>query len=384
MATDKHKYPSVHCGLVRAAVRLLEEENHPAAKRFQAGEIELLVSEAAAPDRMGDRQQGTGRHYYCAVTPDGVPVEPADFPGVFPNGTGRPAPSPLTMAEAEYRTALALERAGKFAPAMLSLARAAHMIEDICCPPHSTGLTYFSRYGKQHRRYEAQAAALFWGGEYSDADFVTAAEQWAAPAKGLVPYDLYTDLVPDLTEAKGFQHRGGFVTICNQLAVSSAADLPSVLGGDEAVREASIRKQLAASVANTAALFAAFHRDAADPDLPVWLERTPYRLYSFGAQKNLFDDPIYLDFDEDGAITLHTLEGDALSVGRFGKVTLADPQPGLTTAFRFGCEPLLTLFPAGDQSRPVACSGTRLYTANRRFMRGLRHTVQTSFALIPD
>ena len=63
---------------------------------------------------------------------------------------------------------------------------------------------------------------------------------------------------------------------------------------------------------------------------------------------------------------------------------LTDPQPGLVSQFRFGCEPLLTLFPNGDQSRPVACSGSRLYTANRTLLRGLRLTVQTAFALIPE
>ena len=384
MAADKHRFPSVHCGLVRAAVRLLEIENHPAAKRYEEGEIEMLVSEAAAPDRVGDRQQGRGRHYYCAGTPDGLPVLPADFPGCYPNGKGLPAPSPLTMAEAEYRTALSLERAGKFAPALQSLARTAHMIQDICCPPHSTGMTYFSRYAMQHKRYEAQAAELFWRGEFGDSDPATAAEQWAEPAKGLALYEQYVGLVPDLSEAKGFLHRGGFFEICNQLAVSSAAELPSVLSGDEHVRAASIRRQLAVSVAQTAALFAAFDRDVNDPEISVWEERTPYRLYSFGAQKALFRDPLYLDFDENGAVCLHTLEGAALCAGRFGRVQLTDPQPGLVSQFRFGCEPLLTLFPNGDQSRPVACSGSRLYTANRTLLRGLRLTVQTAFALIPE
>ena len=383
MAADKHKYPSVHCGLMRAAARLLETEQPAAARRYEPGTVELLVSEAAAPDRVGDRQQGSGMHYFCAVTPDGLPVLPADFPGCFPNGKGAAAPSPLTMAEAEYRMALSLERAGRYAPALQSLARAAHMIQDICCPPHAAGLTYFSRYAMQHKRYEGQAAEIFWG-KKKNGDPAAAAHTWAEAAAGLAPYDQYTNLVPDLSTAEGFLHRGGFIEICRQIATASAAELPSVLSGDDKLREASIRRQLAASVAQTAALFAAFDRDAADPSIAVWQERTPYWLYSFGAKKNLYRDPLYLDFDENGDITLHTLEGATLCVTRMGGVRLTDPQPGMKTTFRFGCEPLLTLFPAGDQSKPIAYSGGRLFAASRFLLRGLRLTVHTSFALIPD
>ena len=84
---DKHLYPSVHCGIIRAALILLEQTAHPAAKRFSAGDAEAMVSEAAAPDQIGDRQQGRGLHYYCAVKPDGTVLP-------FPVTTG-----PLTEAE---------------------------------------------------------------------------------------------------------------------------------------------------------------------------------------------------------------------------------------------------------------------------------------------
>ena len=78
---DKHLYPSVHCGIVRAALLLLEQTAHPSARRFSAGDAEAMIGEAAAPDQLGDRQQGRGLHYYNAVRADGtaLPLHPAQM-----------------------------------------------------------------------------------------------------------------------------------------------------------------------------------------------------------------------------------------------------------------------------------------------------------------
>lgn len=381
---DKHIYPSVHRGIVRAALQVLELEAHPAAQRFSAGDAEALIEEAAAPDKIGDRQQGRGMHYYNAVRPDGqhLPFHPA-LCG-YCNGKGAPAPSPLTMMEAEYRTALALSRAGKFYPAMKSLSRTMHMLADICCPPHCCGLTYFSRYAVAHKRYESRAAAIFWNNAPAQLSEYQSAMEWAKKAVGTVPYDTYNDLLRGSTPvSKGTWQSGRFSEICNQLALSGAAELNAVLGDDEIARDRSIERRLLLSVANCAALLAAFDRDAADPALTLWEEQHPYWLKSFGTAFVVTKEPLYLRFEEDGAVTLSTQEGRYLTVGPMNRVLLRESQADGITRFRFGREPLLTLYPEGDQKRLLAQIRGQMHCIRRvSQMQGNLFLSQVSFALV--
>ena len=381
---DKHIYPSVHRGIVRAALQVLEEEEHPAAKRFSAGDAEALIEEAAAPDKIGDRQQGRGLHYYNAVRPDGkaLPFHPA-LCG-YCNGKGAPAPSPLTMLDAEYRTALALYRAGKYYPAMKSLSRAMHMLADICCPPHCCDLSYFSRYAVAHKRYESRAAVMFWNSSPAQLSEYNSALEWAKQAVGTVPYDTYTDLLRGSTPvSRGTWQSGTFAEICNQLALSGAMELSAVLGDDEIARDASVTKRLLLAIAHCAALLAAFDRDVQDDSLNIWQEKHPYWLKSFGTAFVATEDPLYLSFEEDGSCTLSTLEGQYLAVGKMGRVLLSDSQSDLVTRFRFGREPLLTLYPDGDQKHLLAQIRGQLHCIRRvSHLQGNLFLSQVSFALV--
>lgn len=381
---DKHIYPSVHRGIVRAALQTLELEGHPAAKRFSAGDAETLIEEAAAPDKIGDRQQGRGMHYYNAVRPDGTPLPLHTAICGYCNGKGAPAPSPLTMFDAEYRTALALSRAGKFFPAMKSLSRAMHMLADICCPPHCCGLTYFSRYAVAHKRYESRAAAIFWNSAPAQLSEYHAAVEWAKKAVGTVPYDTYTDLLRGCTPTdRGMWQSGAFSEICNALAVSGAAELDAVLGDDELKRDVSIERRLLLAIANCAALLAAFVRDAEDPSLNLWEERRPYWLKSFGTAFVVTKEPLYLQFEDDGAVKLATQEGRYLTVGRMGRVLLSDTPAEGITRFRFGREPLLTLYPEGDQKRLLAQIRGQMHCIRRvAQLQGNLFLSQASFVLV--
>lgn len=375
---DKHQYPSVHCGIVRAAVQLLDLEEHAAAKRYSAGDTETLAEEAAAPDRIGDRQQGRGMHYYCAVKPDGTPLPYHPLLGGYCNGKNAPAPSPLTMLDAEYRTALSLYRAGKFIPAMKSLSRALHMLADICCPPHSCGLTYFSRYALAHKRYEARAAEIFWCSEPSHTSAYTVASDWAKKAIGTVPYETYTGLLRGGVPQKGGTWQSSqFAEICNQIALSGANELSAVLDDDELARDASITHCLLLAIAHCAALLAAFDRDVQDTALTVWEEQHPYWLKGFGTAFVLSREPLYLQFEDDGAVKLLTQERQFLAAGRAGQTFLTEERAGLTTRFRFGREPLLTLYPEGDQQRVLALIRGQLHCVRRRTVR----QTQTFFVL---
>ena len=82
-----------------------------------------------------------------------------------------------------------------------------HMLADICCPPHTAGLTYFSRYAGAHKRYEARAAELFRDSDPASLIEYDAAKCWAEKAAGSVPFSAYTDLlrgsVPRRVTARG-------------------------------------------------------------------------------------------------------------------------------------------------------------------------------------
>ena len=369
---DKHLYPSVHEGIVRAALIALAAHDPDAASRFSVTDAQILVSEAAAPDRIGDRQQGRGMHYYCAVTPEGETLPAHPLTHSFCNGKHRYAPSPLTMLDAEYRAALALNRAGKRQAAMRSLSRAMHMLADICCPPHSCGLTYFSHYAYAHKRYEARAAELFRGCPEQD---------WAAQIADIIPEykGLLRGTFPD---KDGTWHAGTLTEICNALARSGAEELPAVLGDDKNLRDRSIVRRLRASVANCTALLSAFDRDMREDAPCIWREHHPYWLKSVGTAFVVSKEPLYLEFADDGAVKLSTQDGRFLAVSRLGSVYLTSQTAGLTTSFRFGREPLLTLYPDGDQTYLLSMSRGSLHCVRRSAVRrSTGFSMQTAFVL---
>ncbi|MBR3268810.1 MAG: hypothetical protein IKI58_08870 [Oscillospiraceae bacterium] len=379
---NKHLQPSVHRGIVRAAAVLLELEQHPAAKRFSAGDIETMVEEADAPDKVGDRLRGKGLHYYCAVTPEGKPLPFHPVIGGYCNANNAPAPSPLTMADAEYRAALMLYRAGKYYAAMKSLSRTMHMLADVCCPPHSCTMTYFSKYAYVHKRYEAQAQNVFWNGQ----DEVSASDAWAQRAVGTVPYDAYRDILRGTRpQEDGSWQCGQLTVIFNRLALSGSEEISAAAGDDNDARAESVARRVLLAIANCAALLAAFDRDAGDPQIRLYEERVPYWLKAVGKPYAVSKEPLYLEFEEDGSVTLSTRERRFLSVSRLGLVRLTDRTAGMTTRFRFGREPLLTLYPGGDQKRLLTvsygklfCTYRKLHVQNESFIR------QTSFVLVRE
>ena len=170
---------------------------------------------------------------------------------------------------------------------------------------------------------------------------------------------------------------------CNALAVSGAEHLHAVLDDDEIARDQSIKERLLCSIVNCAALLAAFDRDLDDLTLPVWEERHPYWLKSFGTAFVMSKDPLYLQFEDDGTVTLSTLEGAYLTVGKLGRVMVTDQTAGLETHFRFGREPLLTLYPNGDQEHLIAQLRGQLHSIRRiSHLQGALFQSQTSFVLL--
>ena len=197
------------------------------------------------------------------------------------------------------------------------------------------------------------------------------------PSAGRVPsaagYRLYIDeLMQDYR-----------LSVDETKSLSGAMELDAVLGDDEIKRDDSIKKRLLVAIENCAALLAAFDRDLQDETLSVWQERRPYWLKSFGSAFVATEDPLYLNFEDDGTVTLSTLEGQYLAVGKLGRVLLSDSQNDVITHFRFGREPLLTLYPDGDQKRLIAQIRGQLHCIRRvSHLQGNLFLSQVSFALV--
>lgn len=121
--------------------------------------VKNLVPYSKRPDKKGDYENGIGRHYYCAVTPAGK--EQSAVNTYFRNGIGKYYKSARTMFEEDYTMALTMHRAGFYDKSAEFLGRAVHMLSDMCCIPHVSGMTYFSPASSFHKSYELLAEAIY-------------------------------------------------------------------------------------------------------------------------------------------------------------------------------------------------------------------------------
>lgn len=149
---------SVHKNLVH---RMLPELYRyiPEARDIFEPHMEIFIDTLCAPDRDGDREVGTGKHYYCACNSFGMKLSPVA--GYYKNGIVRFSQSARSMMEEDYTMALTCFSAGFHEEALCYLARALHMLEDMCCLPHATRMTYCSPKKQVHRAYEDLAKMMY-------------------------------------------------------------------------------------------------------------------------------------------------------------------------------------------------------------------------------
>ncbi len=368
MKIDKHIYPSVHRGIVRAAYYLLKDRIPDAASFFTDADLRIMIEEAAAPDVIGDRQQGRGLHYFCAVTPEGKPQK-QNAVLFYPNGKGAFAPSPRTMFESEFQTAVMLLRANKRTAAMQSLSRAVHMIADLCCPPHVSGLTYFSKYGINHKRYESTAAAFFWGTE-TVREEVTAAKHWASRITDALPTKAFCDALipaqPDLCEVCADKSEK-LTSLFQQIAAESALELPIVLGENIPAFQKSITRRISASICNAAVVLEAFRTLILRTSVAYLREHQPYALRAANSTKPLTTDTVTVRFDDDGMFALCDKNGRFLTVNAMGHAIMQTQCGGSNSKFRLGREPYPTLYIGGDMNRVLGVRHDALGVLDRRF-----------------
>ena len=149
---------SVHKTLIYRALPMLSRLA-PETGEFYCRIKDILIDEVCHPDRTGDYEKGAGRHYYCVTDSHGIKKRPSH--GYYKNGIRKYAKSARSMLEEDYTMALTMYMAGFRKIAAGYLARAIHMLSDICCLPHATGMTYFSSKGNIHKAYESMARAMY-------------------------------------------------------------------------------------------------------------------------------------------------------------------------------------------------------------------------------
>ena len=148
----------VHKTLLLRSLIILKHID-PESEKFFSPMVKGMMYFSKRPDRKGDYEKGMGRHYYCAVNYSGRKQQAVN--GYYRNGIGNLYCSARTMFEENYTMALTMHRAGLTEQCAEHLGRSIHMISDICCLPHSTGMTYYSSARKMHKAYENFAEAIY-------------------------------------------------------------------------------------------------------------------------------------------------------------------------------------------------------------------------------
>lgn len=152
------KRSSVHHELLRRAMAILENASPEYAITIMPM-MKYMLHVVKKPDRKGDFEKGMGRHYYCSIDLIGNKVSPVC--GYYKNALGHFGKSARSMLEEDHTMALTMYSAGFIRQASGYLARAVHMLCDICCLPHASAMTYFSPNGRLHHAYEKAASYIY-------------------------------------------------------------------------------------------------------------------------------------------------------------------------------------------------------------------------------
>lgn len=149
---------SVHHILLERAADIVFS-HYPDYSDILSPMMKYMLHVVKKPDKKSDYENGMGRHYYCALNYMGDHVSPVR--GYYKNAVGTFGKSARSMLEEDYTMALTLYKSGFIMQSSGYLARAVHMLSDICCLPHALSMTYFSPSRKIHQAYEKLASYLY-------------------------------------------------------------------------------------------------------------------------------------------------------------------------------------------------------------------------------
>jgi hypothetical protein len=228
--SEKKQTPQteIHQEILLRSMKLLEGAAPEATELIQPM-VKIMLPYTVLPDDKDDRENGAGRHYYCACNTDGRPFSPVG--GYYRNGKDLFARSARTMFEEDYTMALTMYHAGFTGQSAVYLGRAVHMMSDMCCLPHTVKWTYFSKKRSLHICYEELAHVM------------------------------YPEFVPEQTigyeHLRRFAMRSSFTTALNMNAEKIAREIPELTASPET----EIKKRLYDTEQAVAALLYRFYRD---------------------------------------------------------------------------------------------------------------------------
>ena len=220
-----------HEDITGFALDMIEKEKKNQLVAFYKNYRDKLCEGSKAPDLEGDVDKAPGAHYYSSLDLKGKSLPMKE--GFYRNRLGKYHKSARTLLEENYTSALSLYKSGRIEEAMFVLGRAAHFVEDIACPPHSTNQQYLEKSDNLHYVFEKYAEKT--SKKYPPAGF-------------------------DKRLVKGYSE-DSLESVLNKLSNTSGKYSPQIASLDESAFDKSEKALIPLAAENVVALLKRFYND---------------------------------------------------------------------------------------------------------------------------
>lgn len=151
-------FSDTHSAIFESALEILKNDDKIDAYKFYETHKDRISYGVIVPDFKGDRNKGSGMHYYSSCDKNGNVTQPT-YTGFYANRLGKFAPSARTMLEENYTMSFIQFANNMTDMALDSLGRCIHFISDIGCTVHTTNLISLPTKNNPHHCYEKYAFA---------------------------------------------------------------------------------------------------------------------------------------------------------------------------------------------------------------------------------
>lgn len=149
-------FSSTHSAIFDNALEILKNDGKSEAYTFYLIHREKISYGVISPDFKGDRNKGSGKHYYSSVDKDGEKLEPSAS-GYYKNRLGNFSSSARTMLEENLTMSYIEARNDLLNLSLDSIGRCVHFISDLGCSVHTTNLISLPTRNNPHHQYEKYA-----------------------------------------------------------------------------------------------------------------------------------------------------------------------------------------------------------------------------------
>lgn len=151
-------FSDTHSAIFETALMILKNDKKINAYEFYKANQDRIAYGVIVPDFKGDRNKGSGMHYYSSCDKNGNVLVPSAA-GFYANRLGEYAPSARTMLEENYTMSLIQYKNNMTDMALDSLGRCVHFISDVGCTVHTTNLISLPVRNNPHHCYEKYSLA---------------------------------------------------------------------------------------------------------------------------------------------------------------------------------------------------------------------------------